>query len=214
MSSKGVDALRRKFDSRLAQIAGAVTVYAVIKSVDVHKRTCTVTIDGADFTDVLLYTIENKDLKGFVFIPAVDSVVLVSRIGASNELFVSLFSEVDKVLLTIGDNVNASIDDKELSYKSGNTEIIATGDAVSIKAPEIAFNGGELGGLVKLEQLKQNLDSLKQMVEAIHSALPGAFTAIGAGAAANGPGGSTAYTGAMTGKTIVLADMENTKVKH
>lgn len=209
---KDIAALRR---SLFAGGDQSISFYARVKSVDPDKRVCVVTDhNGIDYDDVLLYAIENIDLKGFVFIPKVDSNVIVSRIGASNELFVSLFSEVDKVLLTIGDNVNVSIDDKELSYESGKTEIIATGDAVSIKAPEIAFNGGELGGLVKLEQLKQNLDSLKQMVEAIHSALPGAFTAIGAGAAANGPGGSTAYTGAMTGKTIILTDMENTKVKH
>lgn len=209
---KDIAALRR---SLFAGGDQSISFYARVKSVDPDKRVCVVTDhNGIDYDDVLLYAIENIDLKGFVFIPKVDSNVIVSRIGASNELFISLFSEVDKVLLTIGDNVNVSIDDKELSYESGKTEIIATGDAVSIKAPEIAFNGGELGGLVKLEQLKQNLDSLKQMVEAIHSALPGAFTAIGAGAAANGPGGSTAYTTAMTGKTIILTDMENTKVKH
>lgn len=209
---KDIAALRR---SLFAGGDQSISFYARVKSVDPDKRVCVVTDhNGIDYDDVLLYAIENIDLKGFVFIPKVDSNVIVSRIGASNELFISLFSEVDKVLLTIGDNVNVSIDDKELSYKSGNTDITATGDAVSIKAPEIAFNGGELGGLVKLEQLKQNLDSLKQMVEAIHSALPGAFTAIGAGAAANGPGGSTAYTTAMTGKTIILTDMENTKVKH
>lgn len=209
---KDIAALRR---SLFAGGDQSISFYARVKSVDPDKRVCVVTDhNGIDYDDVLLYAIENIDLKGFVFIPKVDSNVIVSRIGASNELFVSLFSEVDKVLLTIGDNVNVSIDDKELSYESGNTEITATGDKVSIKASAIEFNGGELGGLVKLEQLKQNLDSLKQMVEAIHSALPGAFTAIGAGAAANGPGGSTAYTTAMTGKTIILTDMENTKVKH
>lgn len=209
---KDIAALRR---SLFAGGDQSISFYARVKSVDPDKRVCVVTDhNGIDYDDVLLYAIENIDLKGFVFIPKVDSNVIVSRIGASNELFISLFSEVDKVLLTIGDNVNVSIDDKELSYESGNTEITATGDKVSIKASAIEFNGGELGGLVKLEQLKQNLDSLKQMVEAIHSALPGAFTAIGAGAAANGPGGSTAYTGAMTGKTIILTDMENTKVKH
>jgi hypothetical protein len=76
------------------------------------------------------------------------------------------------------------------------------------------FNGGQLGGLVRLQELKDNLDSLKQYIEAIHSALPAAFNAIGAGTAANGTLGATSYQGAMVGKLIQIKDMEDKKVLH
>jgi hypothetical protein len=78
----------------------------------------------------------------------------------------------------------------------------------------IAINGGSLGGLVKIEELKNNIDSLKQYVESIHAALPAAFSAIGAGTAAAGSAGATSYNTAMTGKSISIEDMEDTTVKH
>lgn len=79
---------------------------------------------------------------------------------------------------------------------------------------KVVFNGGQLGGLVKLQELKDNLDSLKQYVEAIHNALPGAFSAIGASTAANGALGATSYNGSMSGKIIQLKDMEDKKILH
>ncbi|MDR3350711.1 MAG: hypothetical protein LBN98_03555 [Prevotellaceae bacterium] len=79
---------------------------------------------------------------------------------------------------------------------------------------KIIFNGGTLGGLVKLQELKDNLDSLKQYVEAIHNALPAAFNAIGASSSANGATGAASYQAAMAGKNIQLKDMENTKILH
>ena len=78
----------------------------------------------------------------------------------------------------------------------------------------ITINGGELGGLVKIQKLEDNLNSLKTMIESIHAALPGAFTAIGAAAAAAGSLGATAYTQAMIGKSISIVDMEDEKIKH
>lgn len=77
---------------------------------------------------------------------------------------------------------------------------------------KIIINGGTLGGLVKLQELKENLDSLKQYVEAMNNALPSAFNSVGASTAANGAMGATSYQSAMAGKTIQLKDMENTKI--
>jgi prolyl-tRNA editing enzyme YbaK/EbsC (Cys-tRNA(Pro) deacylase) len=79
---------------------------------------------------------------------------------------------------------------------------------------KIIINGGELGGLVKLQELQDNLNSLKQYMEAINSALPGAFNAIGASTAANGASGGANYQGAMAGKAIQFKDMEDKKVLH
>jgi hypothetical protein len=82
------------------------------------------------------------------------------------------------------------------------------------KIDTITINGGELGGLVKIQKLEDNLNSLKTMIESIHAALPSAFTAIGAAAAAAGAAGATAYTQAMAGKSISIVDMEDEKIKH
>jgi hypothetical protein len=79
---------------------------------------------------------------------------------------------------------------------------------------KIIFNGGTFGGLVKLQELKDNLDNLKQYVEAMNNALPAAFNAIGASTAANGATGGASYQTAMSGKTIQLKDMEDDKITH
>ena len=42
--------------------------------------------------------------RGFCFLPAVGSIVLVSRLGGSNELYVAMFSEVDEVRLSVGES--------------------------------------------------------------------------------------------------------------
>lgn len=84
----------------------------------------------------------------------------------------------------------------------------------NLKSVETVFNSGDFGGLVKIQELKENLDQLKSFTEAIHSSLPGAFTAIGAGSAAAGTSGANSYSGAMTGQSIQFQDMENKKVKH
>lgn len=197
MSGKSIDGLRRQFNERLSQASGD-TFYATIESVDEKTRTCTVAIEGVTFDEVMLYAVADDKLKGFCFVPKADSTVLVSRIAGSNMMFVAMFSEVDKVLLTVGDKV----------------ELTITGDKVELKADEIVFNGGENKGLVKVEQLQKNLDSLKTYVEAIHAALPSAFSAVGAAMQANGASGGAAYTCAMAGKSVVLENMENQKIKH
>lgn len=215
MSSKGVDALRRKFDNRLAQIAGAVTMYAIIKSVDVHKRTCTVTIDGADFTDVLLYTIENKDLNGFVFIPTVDSVVLVSRIGASNELYVSMFSEVNRVLLTIGDKVKISIDDKELRYENDKVSLKVNGEKVELNAEKVVFNGGDNKGIVKIHELTEKINALVDAHNThTHTLISGTVAVAGSATSQSNPAPITVPAITTKAQKLNMADYENDKVKH
>lgn len=192
----------------------AATFYATVTAVDEATRTCTVEAEDIPYDDVLLHAVADAEKKGFCFVPAVGSTVLVSRIGGSNELYVSMFSEVEKVLLTIGDKVTATLDAEKLEYQNDRVTLTATADKVEINADEIVLNGGEHKGLVKIEELQKNLDSIKQFVEGMHAALPAAFAAVGAAMAANGALGKTAYDGAMAGKVIMLEEMENDKVKH
>lgn len=235
--SKQMDMIRQMFNNRL-QVVSETSVYATIKEVDEAGRTCKAEIGNIIYENILLYSVENPDLKGFVFIPAVDSIVLVSRVG-TDRMFVESFSEIDKVIFTLndlelvvdadnidlrkGEKVSIHIDAEKLEVV--NDKVVVTGGAdiltvavdgstIEVKPDEILFNGGDLGGLVKIEELKKNLDSLKSFVEAIHSALPSAFSAVGAALASNGALGATAYNGSMAGQIIRFEDMENEKVKH
>lgn len=210
--SKENEELRRIFDRRLSE-AGESVLYGKVTATDEAARTCTVEIDDIPYENVLLYAIEKPDLKGFVFIPAVDSQVLVKRIG-DDRYCVELFSVIDKALLTVGEKVTAALDAETLSYKNDKVSLTITGAKVELTADEIVFNGGGLGGLVKIQELKDSLDSLKTFTEEMHTAIPAAIAAVGAAMAANGALGKTSYDGAMAGKSITIADMENPKIKH
>ncbi|MEG1499380.1 MAG: hypothetical protein RR393_08215 [Bacteroidales bacterium] len=203
-----------------------------VKSVDESERSCVVsTGDNIEYEDVRLYSIIQAGLKGFCFIPKKDSLVIVSRIGYSNELFVSLFSEVDKILGTIGEKLEILIDVKGVQYTNDKVKctltdtkiecvndllkLVVENNKLSIEgANEISLNGMQNGGLVKIKELEKNLNALKNYVEAINTALPTAFTAVGAAMGAVGASGAASYQGGMAGKVIVLQGMENEKVKH
>lgn len=97
--NREINRLRQMFASRL-QEAGGNIMYARVKSVNEKERTCTAVIEEIEYENILLYGIEKPELEGFVLIPRIDSMVLVSRVG-EGRLFVVMFSEVDKVLLKI-----------------------------------------------------------------------------------------------------------------
>ena len=78
-----------------------------VKSVDEDSLTCVVTPldDGAEIQDVRLKAAIDGVKDGIVQIPAVNSSVLVARIGNTTEnRFVVAFSSVDKVVINGGSN--------------------------------------------------------------------------------------------------------------
>lgn len=82
------------------------------------------------------------------------------------------------------------------------------------KAETVIFNGGELGGLVKIEELKKSLDSLKQYCEDLKTAVAQGLTAVGVGTAASGTTGAQTFNQLMTGKSITIEEMEDKMIKH
>lgn len=204
---------------------------AVVKEVDEDLRTCTVRVNGnVDFEDVRLYALTDADLKGFCLIPAVDSTVLVARIANSNELFVAMFSVVDKVLGTIGDKAEFTADGEQLRYINDKTDIMVksakltakldgvtleiTENKVKVDADEIVLNGGNNKGVANVDDIKSNLDAIKNYLTAMNAAVATGLTGVGLGPAASGQAGSAAYQGAMAGQSIVFGSMEDIKVKH
>ena len=87
-------------------------------------------------------------------------------------------------------------------------------EKIEVDAEQIIFNGGENNGLVKIEELKRNLDTLKNYIMALQSAVATGLGAVGAGTAANGETGAGAFGEAMTGRSINFEDMEDTKITH
>ena len=73
------------------------TKKGIVVSVDETKRNCVVTVDGFDYPDVSLQSIQSAT-KGIVVIPTVASQVYVT-FGLDNLMYISLFSTIDKILI-------------------------------------------------------------------------------------------------------------------
>ncbi len=100
-SEKEIREVRMMLSERLRNAAKAA-MYGTVKSVDENARTCDVQIGGIVYEGVLLYSVEKENLRGRVLIPKRESAVIVARIDASDRLYVALFSEIDKVVFTLG----------------------------------------------------------------------------------------------------------------
>ncbi|MCH5243413.1 MAG: hypothetical protein J1F29_00745 [Lentimicrobiaceae bacterium] len=221
----------KNIERQTRQMLPAQVFPAQVTEVNEDMHTCTVLVnDNVELYDVRLYSVTDKDLKGFCLIPAKDSIVLVGRVANNNELFVCSFSVVDKVLGTIGDNVAVAMDKESLTYKCDKTEIEVKsaeltakidgvelevkGNKIKVKADEIELNGGNNNGLAKVDVVKYNLDEIEKYLTAMNTAISMGFNGVGSGLTAAGPAGAGAYNGAMEGQNIVFKDMENKKVKH
>jgi hypothetical protein len=78
----------------------------------------------------------------------------------------------------------------------------------------IEFNSSDFGGIVKIKELEENLNSLKSFVEAMKLATSTGLNAVGVGPAANGATAKAAFDSAMIGRKVQFKEMENKKVKH
>lgn len=116
--SKEIDEIRRKFQSSFNG-DGDTVFPAVVTEVNEEEFTCTVKRDEqVDYFDVRLRGLVKAELQGFAFIPKLESIVLVARIGKSNELFVCQFTEIDKVIFTDND-LELKIDLENIDIKKG-----------------------------------------------------------------------------------------------
>jgi len=132
MNGKDTDLLRKKLAERLREASDS-SLYGTVRLVDESKRTCIVQIGEIDYEDVLLYSIENPDLKGLVFIPAIDSTVMVSRIAGSDRFFVALFSVIDKILFSCEDKMSIAVDKSTVSVVSDKTTFKITQSGFTFK---------------------------------------------------------------------------------
>ena len=182
---KSIAELIREIAANDAEVYSALVR---VDAVDVQAMTCDCSpLDG----DAAIYDVRLMPQAGdgVHVIPAEGSVGIVTFLSKETA-YLAMASEVDRVQVRID------------------------GTDVDITADGVVINGGTLGGMVKIAELEENLNSLKAYVEAIHAPLPGAFTAVKAGAAADGPAGAASYSSAMAGRAIVLKDMNDDKVKH
>lgn len=221
-----IEELRRRFfppeSSKPHQV-----FQVVVTEIDETNLSCTVRKnDEINYYDVRLQAVINEKLTGAAFIPKIGSIVLVARIGNSDEVFITRFSEIEKIIYTAGENkkISFSADLEKAELKWGDKVTVTVNEdtvklandqsTFEMKGDKIVLNGGESGGLVLVEKLEQNLNNLKQFVEDMHKALPAAFEKINIGEKANGPAGKKSYETAMETKSIQFENMENDRVKQ
>jgi len=159
--SRATDEIRRLFDSRLEENASN-TFYGEVVAVDEGRRTCKVKLGTVHAEDVLLYGVEKPDRKGMVQIPAIGSTVLVTRLASSNRYYVQMFSEVEKVLLTVGEKTLLQVTENGFTLDRGETGLKKTlTDLIdAIMAMTVSTAVGPSGvpiNRLKFEEIKKDL---------------------------------------------------------
>lgn len=145
-----MEELRRTFQRRFGE-SGDTVFQGVVTEVNEEEFTCTVQRDGqVDYFDVRLRGLVNAELQGFAFIPKLQSTVLVCRIGKSNELFVCMFTEIDKMYFTDndwevvidtekldakkGENITVHVDAEKLEVTNSDVKVLHEADALTVTA--------------------------------------------------------------------------------
>jgi hypothetical protein len=156
----------------LKQLTNAVmgslpnSIVGEVIAVDAQALTCDIKPNGgyAPLLDVRLRSTVNVDdagnalpsrAQGVYALPKVGSYVLAEPIGKqSAAYYVSAYSEVDKVLIIIGD-----------------TQIEMEAPRIAIDSDKVSFNQGTNGGLVLVSPLVNKLNSLTQKVNELETLL-------------------------------------------
>lgn len=164
------------------QTGGATIFPAVVKQVD--GAVCTVTVGDLDISDVRLRAVINNDQDQILRIPKANSQVLVADMsgGEFRELVVIEQSQTEKIDLTIGQT----------------TLVIEDG--------KITINGGNLNGLVKIQELT---DKLNELVNAFNNHIHTTTATVGPSATVG-----TLTPPVSPANTFVKSDYEDTTVKH
>lgn len=163
--SKEIEDIRRSVNERLRS-AAENTLYGTVEEVSEEMRTCKVRLGNVILHNVLLYSVEKKELRGFVFIPKKGSPVLISRIGG-NRYYVEMFSEVDKVILTIGDKTLFEVTEKGFRMDRGAAGIKKTLSDLcdAICALTVTTAVGPSGAPINVAQFKQIKEELNDFLE-------------------------------------------------
>jgi hypothetical protein len=82
------------------------------------------------------------------------------------------------------------------------------------KAELTTINGGNLGGMVNIEDLKDTLNSLKQYCETLKDSISAGLLAVDENTSASGSNAQKIFDTAMQNQNITIKDMEDKNIKH
>lgn len=123
---------------------------AAVQSVNEDDCTCVVMADEMEIGDVRLRaTINGTD--GFIIFPAVGSTVLVQRLGEKEEFFVTMFSEIDGVLIQKDDD----------TLKLLVNDLCDKVKAISTELQKVVVAIGVTPDVLALVQINADIDAIK-----------------------------------------------------
>lgn len=146
MGNQPEDNLKRLIDGILKRGQTPLMVcVGTVSNIDEDKRICDVAIDDElKLSNCRLNAIIDSYDNRLLVVPKDQSKVAFVTIGGKyTELLILAYSEIEKVLLTIGDS------------------------DIVIQDGSIQMNGGDLGGLIKIEDLTDKLNGLVSEVNAL-----------------------------------------------
>ena len=187
-----------------------VSLICTVDAVDKEARTvdCTPLDEGAPLLGVNLQA--NQESKfGVVVYPRVGSYIVVGFVAEGSAGIVLMTDDIESIEIVVSDKTS-----RVLINEDGVSLYVDEETSAEFSRDGIVLNGGNLGGLVMLKEIKENLDMLKEYCESLKNATSNGIKAVGAAMQANGATGATAFDAAMSGKSILFKDMENKKVKH
>jgi len=173
-----------KIKYSIRRMAGKTGGVFTAKVVGTDGETCTVEYEGAQFTDVRLRSVINGNENRILITPKTGSYVLAVDLSNGNmeNISVLTFSEVERI-----------------EVKTGETSL-------KIDIDGVAFNGGKLNGLVKV-------DDMVKWMEKVYNDL----TALKAQLASTPVAGQGAPLGLVFNMTVPMPatkDFANEKIKQ
>lgn len=178
-----------------------------VDAVDVEARTvdCTPIDESAPLVGVNLQASQDSSV-GVVLFPAVGSYVIVAFITPAVAAVV-LCDKIDKAQLSIG-KAQITVDAEVVDTSLGDTSFRITSEGVQ-------FNGGKLGGLLKIEQLTEKFNELIRAFNTHTHTIPvGGVPVTGTATAQSNPAPVEVPAVTQTMPEVKASDYEDAKVKH
>ena len=188
----------RNIIRQLAQPDGeTVALVCTVDEVDKTARTidCTPINEGAPLLGVNLQANQEADY-GFCLFPEKGSFVVVGFVADGAAGVVLLTEKIESAEIVIGDGLRIK------------TEKMSA----DINRENIIFNGGDLGGLIKVEDLTKRLNLIENDINKLKTAMSGWTPAPQDGGAALKTAAASWYGAQLT--TTKRGDYENTKIKQ
>lgn len=182
-----------------------------VKEVNEDEFTCTVLFDDElEYTDVRLRSIIDPDKQGFAFIPTVGSMVQVGRIANSEQLFVALFSDIDKIIfVSPQQKTSLLITDRNFEMISGDRSILIDGEKGLI-----VFNNADKNSFATdINKLTERLNTIEQDINNLKTVFKKTWTPVAMDGGAALKVASATWAEQTIQKTTV-DDIKDELIKH